>query len=124
MKAGAKYLLFLSNTGGQITNIHTHGLHISGDGNADNVMRELPASGQCLGYNWTIPDDHHAGTFWYHSHIHGDVSIGELRGHTREQVGGGAYGFLFIEEKKKRWKLCLGFPCNCYQQYKLPKVLG
>jgi FtsP/CotA-like multicopper oxidase with cupredoxin domain len=100
MKPGAKYLMYLSNTAGVNTNLHTHGIHVSGDGNADNVMRMLP-SGQCLGYNFTIPEDHNAGTYWYHAHLH------KL---TRPQVGGGAYGYLFIEDTKKDGTYVNDFP--------------
>ena len=68
-------------------NIHTHGLHIPGDGNADDITRSVDP-GQCLFYNWTIPEDHMDGTFWYHAHVHE---------HTNFQVSRGAVGVLLIE---------------------------
>ena len=39
MQAGKKYQLRLENQAAQPTNIHTHGLHIPGDGNADDVCQ-------------------------------------------------------------------------------------
>jgi len=100
MKPGTKYLLYLTNSvtpdpndpKKTTTNLHTHGLHVSGDGNADNVLdRMLLAglSGQGLAYNLVITSDHPPGTYWYHPHHHES---------TRSQVGGGAMGVLIIEE--------------------------
>ena len=33
--------------------IHTHGLDVSGGGNADDITREV-APQTCIGYNWTL----------------------------------------------------------------------
>jgi FtsP/CotA-like multicopper oxidase with cupredoxin domain len=90
MKPGSRYLLSLSNTlsGTTATNLHTHGLHISGDGNADNVFRSL-SPGQCLYYSYNISANHATGTYWYHSHLHQ---------FTNTQVLGGALGALIIED--------------------------
>jgi FtsP/CotA-like multicopper oxidase with cupredoxin domain len=65
MQAGKKYQLLLMNTAtddsdSSITNLHTHGLHIGGDGNEDNIIRSVQ-SGYLLLYNWTIPSDHMDG---------------------------------------------------------------
>ncbi|MEQ9368131.1 MAG: multicopper oxidase family protein [Coleofasciculus chthonoplastes F3-SA18-01] len=57
----------------EVTNLHYHGLHVSPTGNADNVFLEIP-SGEQLTYNFTIPQNHPAGTFWYHPHLHGLVA--------------------------------------------------
>jgi FtsP/CotA-like multicopper oxidase with cupredoxin domain len=103
MKAGVNYLVYLTNTIpasasnpiSTTTNVHTHGLHISGDGNGDHVARTLPAgsgTSQGLGFNWTIPSDHPSGTYWYHPHVHKS---------TNDQVGGGGYGVLVIEDLKE-----------------------
>ncbi|MCZ4549361.1 multicopper oxidase family protein [Gordonia rubripertincta] len=50
-------------------NLHTHGLHVSPDGNADNVLLDIPAG---LGntYDYAIPNDMPNGMYWYHSHRH------------------------------------------------------
>lgn len=57
----------------EATNLHYHGLHVSPTGNADNVFLDIP-SGEQLTYNFTIPQNHPAGTFWYHPHLHGLVA--------------------------------------------------
>jgi FtsP/CotA-like multicopper oxidase with cupredoxin domain len=73
------------------TNLHTHGLHIAGSGNADDVTRTL-APGDALVYNLTLPKDHVGGTYWYHSHYHP---------HTKEQVTGGAFGMLIVDDDEE-----------------------
>ena len=69
------------------TNLHTHGLHISPTGNSDNVLLEIPP-GEDLQFQFDIPDNHHAGTFWYHAHRHGS---------TASQLREGMAGALIIE---------------------------
>eukprot|EP00544_Gedaniella_sp_CCMP2646_P008030 CAMPEP_0202488006 /NCGR_PEP_ID=MMETSP1361-20130828/6170_1 /ASSEMBLY_ACC=CAM_ASM_000849 /TAXON_ID=210615 /ORGANISM="Staurosira complex sp., Strain CCMP2646" /LENGTH=904 /DNA_ID=CAMNT_0049117497 /DNA_START=21 /DNA_END=2731 /DNA_ORIENTATION=+ len=85
---GNVYKLTLRNAGTEVTNLHTHGLHIVGDGDGDDVVREVNG-GNCLDYTWDIKSDHPAGTSWYHAHLH---TISE------KQVGGGAFGMLIVEE--------------------------
>ena len=93
MAPGKKYLLTLKNTAPAgdeyVTNIHTHGLHISGDGNGNDVTRTV-ASGLCMSYSYDIPYDHMGGTYWYHSSKHHN---------TDAHVKGGAFGMLIIEEQ-------------------------
>ena len=72
-------------------NLHTHGLHVSPKGNADNVMLHMPA-GTSNTYTYDIPKTHPQGAYWYHSHLHmlttahvyfgmvGLLSIGRLDG--------------------------------------------
>jgi FtsP/CotA-like multicopper oxidase with cupredoxin domain len=50
-------------------NLHTHGLHVSPAGNADNVLLDIPA-GYTNTYTYRIPPDHTQGLYWYHSHRH------------------------------------------------------
>lgn len=93
VQPGKKYLLRLQNQAQtEVTNLHTHGLHISGAGNADDVLRVVHP-GKCLFYNWTIPQHHFDGTMWYHSH---------LNGRTRKQVNGGALGFLIVDPPQNK----------------------
>lgn len=91
MQAGKRYRLTLKNTASVAfateTNIHTHGLHISGDGNADDITRVVEG-GHCIVYNYSIPSDHADGTYWYHAHRHET---------TANQVSGGAFGLLIID---------------------------
>ena len=104
LQAGNKYKLTLRNVASSsniITNIHTHGLHIVGDGDSDDVTRKVSGSDaerednddvtsyNCLDYTWDIPMDHVGGTYWYHAHYHGS---------TEQQVEGGAYGMLIVED--------------------------
>ncbi|EOD37432.1 hypothetical protein EMIHUDRAFT_454914 [Emiliania huxleyi CCMP1516] len=72
----------------QATNLHTHGLHISGEDPADNVFRRV-APGDNHTYTYVIPEDHMPGTHWYHPHFHGPTGI---------QAGGGAVGLLIVED--------------------------
>jgi L-ascorbate oxidase len=69
------------------TNIHTHGLWVSPSGNSDNVMISINP-GKRFDYEFAIPEDHPAGTFWYHPHMHGA---------TGAQLGSGMAGALIIE---------------------------
>ena len=68
------------------TNLHTHGLHVSPNGNSDNVFLEV-APGETFDFEIAIPDDHTGGLFWYHPHKHGGVC---------QQVRGGMAGALIV----------------------------
>jgi FtsP/CotA-like multicopper oxidase with cupredoxin domain len=50
-------------------NLHTHGIHVSPKGNADNVMLHIPA-GKSNTYTYNIPKSMPQGAYWYHSHLH------------------------------------------------------
>lgn len=50
-------------------NLHTHGIHVSPKGNADNVMLHIPAS-MSNTYVYDIPKNMPHGAYWYHSHLH------------------------------------------------------
>ncbi|MFX0575166.1 multicopper oxidase domain-containing protein [Nocardia nepalensis] len=50
-------------------NLHTHGLHVSPDGNADNVLLDIPA-GKGNVYDYAVPKSMPNGMYWYHSHRH------------------------------------------------------
>ncbi|MFL6788318.1 MAG: multicopper oxidase family protein [Sphingomicrobium sp.] len=68
------------------TNLHTHGLWVSPKGNSDNVLISIPP-GDSFRYEYDIPADHPAGTFWYHPHAHGAGFV---------QVGSGMAGALIV----------------------------
>ena len=72
----------------QPTNLHTHGLQVSPQGNSDNPF-VMVNPGQTFHYDYQIPDDHPTGTFWYHPHHHGLAA---------DQVYGGLYGAIVIGE--------------------------
>lgn len=52
------------------TNLHTHGLHVSPQGNSDNIFVEVDP-GTSFQYEYNVPADHPPGTLWYHPHKHG-----------------------------------------------------
>ncbi|MFJ4376256.1 multicopper oxidase family protein [Pseudomonas japonica] len=68
------------------TNLHSHGLWVSPTGNSDNVLLKIKPQ-QKFQYEYNIPSDHPAGTFWYHPHLHGSTAL---------QVGSGMAGALII----------------------------
>jgi FtsP/CotA-like multicopper oxidase with cupredoxin domain len=81
-----------------VTNLHTHGLNVAPQGpvdpttgkvpfESDNVLLEL-RPGEQQDYRINIHQDHPAGTFWYHAHVHGATAI---------QVSSGMAGALLIE---------------------------
>ena len=70
------------------TNLHTHGLHVSPEGDSDNVFVMVDPGKQHT-YRYEIPADHPSGTFWYHPHHHGTVA---------PQVFAGLAGTIIIED--------------------------
>lgn len=57
----------------QPTNLHFHGLHIPPTGTGDNVFLKI-SPGESHTYEFQLPKNHPAGTFWYHPHYHGLVA--------------------------------------------------
>lgn len=75
------------------TNNHFHGGWVNPDGISDNVLRVLkPNPDHLYEYEYNIPQEHAAGTFWYHPHVHGSTAI---------QVGSGMAGPIII--RGDRW---------------------
>jgi FtsP/CotA-like multicopper oxidase with cupredoxin domain len=70
------------------TNLHTHGLHVSPEGNGDNPFLRIEP-GQSFDYEFQLPADHPAGTFWYHPHLHGRVA---------DQLQAGLYGAIVVDD--------------------------
>ncbi|HEY0106914.1 MAG TPA: multicopper oxidase family protein [Rhizomicrobium sp.] len=75
-----------------VTNLHTHGLHVSPGNNPngthqDNIFVTI-CPGTTAQYEIHVPSDHPAGTFWYHAHIHGSTAI---------QVSSSMEGAIIIE---------------------------
>ena len=107
---GNKYILSLHNTlpfealstshnvfkDPNAVNIHTHGLHISGESPGDDVTRVFEG-GQGGDFVWDIPADHMGGTYWYHAHHHGATYL---------QVAGGMLGMLIVDDAND------GIPAN------------
>ncbi|MEG3143444.1 multicopper oxidase domain-containing protein [Sphingomonas sp. RT2P30] len=73
------------------TNLHTHGLWVNPAGNGDNVLLSINPGVQ-FQYEYNVPGDHPAGTFWYHTHRHGSTAL---------QVSSGMAGALIIRGDRK-----------------------
>ena len=75
------------------TNVHTHGLHISGatlpitGGEADDITREIEPQ-HSIKYHYDLRSDLQQGTFVYHAHKHMT---------TDPHVDGGAFGFFLVD---------------------------
>ena len=69
-----------------VTNLHTHGLHVSPSGIADNIFLEVNP-GHHQDYEIQLPPDHPGGLFWYHPHHHGSVT---------QQVRAGMAGMIVV----------------------------
>ncbi|MDH5612545.1 MAG: multicopper oxidase domain-containing protein [Gammaproteobacteria bacterium] len=102
MAPGKKYLLRFKNTlpyqplsadhnvfkDPNVTNVHTHGLHVSGETPSDDVTRFFEG-GFGGDFVYDIPADHMGGTYWYHAHHHGSTFL---------QVSSGAFGQIIIDD--------------------------
>lgn len=86
VRSGDTLRIHFTNSLNSPTNLHYHGLHIPPTGSADNAFLDLPP-GESFTYEFALPPDHPAGTFWYHPHRHGLVA---------EQVFGGLAGLLIV----------------------------
>lgn len=61
-------------------NLHTHGLHVSPQGNSDNIFVEIHPGDMPFQYEYNIPANHPPGTLWYHPHKHGSSAVQLLSG--------------------------------------------
>jgi FtsP/CotA-like multicopper oxidase with cupredoxin domain len=71
-----------------ISNLHTHGLHISGETPGDDVTRFFEG-GFGGDFVYDISADHMGGTYWYHAHHHGSTFL---------QVSTGGFGLIVIDD--------------------------
>ena len=92
VRPGDVLSITLVNRLGETTNLHTHGLHVSPSGHADNVFVAV-ANGARRTYTYEIPHDHRSGTFWYHPHMHEMVA---------PQVFGGLAGMIIVEDDARQ----------------------
>ena len=74
------------------TNIHTHGFHVSPEGNADNVFLHIEP-GESFDYRFDLPRNHAPGLNWYHPHAHG---------HGTHQMFGGMAGAVIFRSRAER----------------------
>ena len=82
--AAASGDLRLPNT----TNLHVHGLHVSPEGVADNVFRQI-RPGESATYEYELPANHPSGTFWYHPHHHHSTTL---------QLASGMSGAIVVQD--------------------------
>ena len=73
-----------------ITNLHTHGLHVSPSGNSDNPHLEF-VPGQEFLYEIDLSKEEPGHLNFYHPHVHGGVS---------EQFWGGLSGAVVVEDDR------------------------
>ncbi|MBE9525563.1 MAG: multicopper oxidase domain-containing protein, partial [Proteobacteria bacterium] len=72
-----------------VTNLHTHGLHTTGDTPGDDATRIF--EGRTGGdYVFDMTEDHMGGTFWIHAHHHGSTYL---------QISSGAFAMLLIDDE-------------------------
>jgi FtsP/CotA-like multicopper oxidase with cupredoxin domain len=88
VKPGDTLQITLVNKLSNPTNLHTHGLHVSPSGNADNPLLMIDP-GKTFNYVIKIPKNQKSGTFWYHPHHH-ELSAG--------QVSAGLAGAIIVED--------------------------
>ena len=100
VEAGDHLVIDLVNEGSKATNLHTHGLHVSPRSPSDNVLMALDP-GRRYRYEFDIPADHPAGTYWYHAHW------GML---TDLQVFGGLFGALVVRGELDQLEGIAGLP--------------
>jgi suppressor of ftsI len=70
--AGDHVVVHLQNDLAEATNLHTHGFHVSPEGNSDNIFLRIEPHTQFT-YEYDIPQDMSAGSYWYHPHLHPTV---------------------------------------------------
>lgn len=89
VRPGDRISLAFSNRLDAPTNLHTHGLLVSPEGNGDNSFVTVEP-GATFEYGFRLGRDHPPGVFWYHPHHHGNVA---------EQIFGGLYGAIIVEDE-------------------------
>ncbi|ACB00297.1 MULTISPECIES: multicopper oxidase family protein [Cyanophyceae] len=73
VRPGDRLIIHFKNSLDQPTNLHFHGLHLSPEGNQDNVFLHIEP-GETFHYELEIHPQQRAGTYWYHPHHHGFVA--------------------------------------------------
>ena len=88
-KPGDTLQITLVNKLSNPTNLHTHGLHASPNGNSDNPLLMIEP-GKTFNYSIKIPMTQKSGLFWYHPHHH-ELSAG--------QGSAGLAGMIIVEDR-------------------------
>jgi len=85
---GDRMVITLRNALAETTNLHTHGLLVSPQGNGDNPFVAIEPC-DSFTYEIALPDDHPPGLYWYHPHHHGMVA---------DQLFAGLFGAIVVED--------------------------
>lgn len=110
---GQHVTLRLKNELATSTNLHFHGMHLSPEGNADNIFLS-GKPGQTLTYQLDIPRNQPAGTYWYHDHdmcpkngqsmpgmtMNANPANGRCDG-TESQMGAGLTGTIIVGDTRE-----------------------
>jgi len=88
LRAGEVLRLRLVNKLAEPSNLHLHGLHVSPQGNGDNVFVTVEP-GSSFDYEYQLPAGHPPGLYWYHPHHHGRVA---------DQIFAGLFGAIIVED--------------------------
>ena len=91
IRAGDVLKIGLVNKLTRATNLHVHGLHVSPEGNGDNVFVSVDPGGT-FDYEYKLPEDHPPGVYWYHPHHHGMVA---------DQIFAGLFGAIIVEDPER-----------------------
>jgi FtsP/CotA-like multicopper oxidase with cupredoxin domain len=101
--AGDHVTVHLENQLPEATNLHTHGFHVSPEGNSDNIFLRLEPR-QAFTYEYDIPADMSPGSYWYHPHVHGSVEDQIFRGMAGAIVEeGGLDALPALRRVPQRW---------------------
>lgn len=73
-------------------NLHFHGLNVSPNAPADDVLNLLAAPSETIDYRFTIPRSQPPGLYWYHPHSHGEAYW---------QVTSGMSGAIIVRSRTK-----------------------
>ena len=101
--AGDELKVHLVNDLSEPTNLHTHGFHVSPEANHDNVFLRVEPR-QSFTYEYDIPRDMPAGSYWYHPHLHPTVEpqiFGGLAGAIVQE--GGLDDLPALRHVPQRW---------------------
>jgi FtsP/CotA-like multicopper oxidase with cupredoxin domain len=101
--AGDHVTVKLENELPEATNLHTHGFHVSPEGNSDNIFVQVEPH-RAFTYEYDIPSDMAPGSYWYHPHVHGSVEDQIFRGMAGAVVEEGGLDILpSLRRVPQRW---------------------
>jgi suppressor of ftsI len=101
--AGDRLVVHLQNDLPEATNLHTHGFHVSPEGNSDNIFLRIEPHSEFT-YEYKIPLDMEPGSYWYHPHLHPTVERQIFRGLAGAIVEeGGLDDLPALRDVPQRW---------------------